>query len=266
MQKELIQMRINGWCVIKDVIPEDRVSAVRQTVMDTVKRQANPEALERGIGHVAGFVAHDQSFASYVADSRLMNVVEGLLGEYVRISFTTATVNLPGNPRDVWHADWPFNQKKAGHIPAPYPDAVMHLTTLWMLSPFSSENGGTLILPGSHRSDNNPSGENGIDPLDSIPGELQAEGEAGSVLVLDSRLWHASAPNNSDEPRVAVVIRYAPWWLNTDILMPGSEDRARMVDEPGGTEAEVPLVPQAVYNAMPEDVKPLFRHWVKNQN
>ena len=31
--------------------------------------------------------------------------------------------------RDPDNADWPFNQKNAGHVPSPYPDAVMHLTT-----------------------------------------------------------------------------------------------------------------------------------------
>ena len=33
------------------------------------------------------------------------------------------------------------------HIPAPYPDAIMHLSTIWMLTPFGPETGGTYITP-----------------------------------------------------------------------------------------------------------------------
>ena len=263
MEKELIQMRVNGGCVVEGVVPEDQVGAVGQSVLESVEQHGRPEPRERGIGHVSGFIACDQSLAPYLADSRLMGIAEALLGKHVRISMVSATINLPGNKRGVWHADWPFNQNNAGHIPAPYPDVVAHLTTLWMLSPFSSKNGGTLIMPGSHRADNNPTGNNGIDPMDSLPGELQAVGEAGSVLMIDSRLWHSSAPNITDEPRVSVVIRYAPWWLNTNVLMPGSVERAQMVDETGAAENEVPPVPQEVYDCLPEDVKPLFRHWVR---
>jgi hypothetical protein len=62
---------------------------------------------------------------------------------------------------------------------------------------------------------------------------------------------------------VGLVVRYAPWWLNLDVLMPGSAERARMVDETGQTENEVAAVPPEVYAALPEDVKPLYRHWVR---
>ena len=140
---------------------------------------------------------------------------------------------------------------------------MIHLTTLWMLSPFSPETGGTLVVPGTHRSDNNPTGDNGVEPHQLYPTEMQATGDAGDVLLFDSRLWHATATNFSDKPRVGLAIRWAPWWLNLDVLMPGSIDRASMVDEPGAHENEVQPVPAEVYQALPDNVKPLFRHWVR---
>ena len=89
---------------------------------------------------------------------------------------------------------------------------------------------------------------------------MNATGPAGSVLVLDSRIWHATAPNQSQKDRVSVVVRYAPWWLNTRVLMPGSEERKMMVDETGLTENDQEPVPRQVYEGLPENVKPLFRH------
>jgi ectoine hydroxylase-related dioxygenase (phytanoyl-CoA dioxygenase family) len=160
-----------------------------------------------------------------------MALCNDVLGHDLRISFTSAIINEPNNKRGHWHADWPFNQNNAGHVPAPYPDATFHITTLWMLSPFTIKNGGTLIVPGSHRSNNNPTGNNGIDSHAQILGEMNVTGPAGSVLVMDSRLWHATAPNTTPEPRVALAIRYAPWWLNLDILMPESNERNHMVHQ-----------------------------------
>jgi hypothetical protein len=58
---------------------------------------------------VPGLIAVDQSYAEYLADGRLLSIVELLLGHHVRISYTSAIVNEPGNARGNWHADWPFN-------------------------------------------------------------------------------------------------------------------------------------------------------------
>ena len=189
--------------------------------------------------------------------------MEALLGEHVRISFTTAQINFPGNKREGWHADWPFNQGTAGHVAAPYADVVMHVTTLWLLSPFTKENGGTFVVPGSHRANNNPSGDNGIDASQPFPTEMQVTGPAGSVLVFDSRLWHAIAPNRTQRPRTTIAVRYAPWWLNLDVLRPGTVERTRMVDETGKRENLQPPLSTQVYETLPAAVKPLFRHAVE---
>ncbi len=263
LKQHLDRIRRDGWSVVPDVIPADELEAVRDQVFRSTAERGRAEAAEQGIGHVPGFIRFDQSIAPYLAEPKLIDLLEALLGPYLRVSFTTATINHPGNRRGEWHADWPFNQNNAAHVPAPYPDALMHVTTLWMLSSFTAENGGTLIVPGSHRWPNNPTGDIGVDPKAAYPTEMNASGEEGSVLLLDSRTWHSTAPNQSGDSRVSVVVRYAPWWLNTKVLQPGSKERKMMVDEPGAKENDQPLVPRRVYEALPEATKPLFRHWVE---
>ncbi len=261
LEENMRRMQLDGWCVLKNIIPGDQLDEVRDQVVASTNRYRNPDAPAH-IGHVSGFLKYDQSLAPFLADRRLLALVEALLGRHFRISFTTATINEPGNDRGGWHADWPFNQRNAGHVPAPYPDAVMHLTTIWMLSSFTEANGGTLVVPGSHRASNNPTGNNGVSPEAPYSTELNLTGEAGSVLVMDSRLWHSTAANTSRDPRVAVVVRYAPWWLNLNVLRPGSEDRRILVDETGGTENLVPALPQDVFDNLPSPLKPLVSHWV----
>jgi ectoine hydroxylase-related dioxygenase (phytanoyl-CoA dioxygenase family) len=262
LDKLLLELRVNGFCVLEGVVPGERCPAVRDSVSATVDRVGPNYPAPDGVGFVPGVINHDQSFAPYLADDRLLRLVAAVLGEHYRISFTSAIINKPGNARGKWHADWPYNQDNAGHLIAPYPDAVFHLTTLWMLSPFSGENGGTLVVPGSHRCATNPTAKNTIDPEKPFPTEMNTAGPAGSVLVMDSRLWHATAPNRTGQPRVALAVRYAPWWLNLEVLRPESDERKRMVAETGAAENQVPSVPPDVFQRLPARVKPLYRHWV----
>ena len=263
VRQALMHLDLQGFYVLEDVIPADRVGEICRHVEETVARHGTGENIQ-GLGSRKGLLAFDQSFAPYLADPRILGVAESLFGPHYRISFTTAHISYPGNQRGKLHADWPFNQHNAGHIPAPYPDAVQHLTTLWMLSPFTEETGATIIVPGSHRHPNNPTGGIGVDPMATFPSEIRATGDAGSVLLFDSRLWHAISHNVSDKARVGMAVRYAPWWLNLDVLMPGSVERTRMVDETGILDNVVTPVPPHVYDGLPENVKPLFRHWVES--
>lgn len=257
------QLQLSGFCILPDVVPVNECARIRDDVAHTVERQRRnyPGAPER-VGFTPGIINHTQSFAEYLADDTILALLDRLLGPHVRISFTSAIINEPGNERGAWHADWPFNQKNAGRIPAPYPDAIMHVTTLWMLSPFHADNGGTLVLPGSHRSPTNPTVGDDADPLQPLPAEINATGAPGSVLIMDSRLWHATAPNNSESPRVALAVRYAPWWLNLEVLRPESDERKRMCDEAGQTDNQVPSLPRDVYLRLPPHVQQLYRHWV----
>lgn len=260
LKHKLEDIARDGFCVLRNIVPKDSVGAVRQSVLDTAEQQRQPDAPSQ-IAFVPSLLRYDHSAAPYLADRRLLSVAEALLGPHLRISFVSAIINEQGNQRGDWHADWPFNQRNAGHIPAPYPDVLLHLTTLWMLSPFSIKNGGTLVVPQSHRSPNNPTGDNGIAPHAPHPDEVHVCGQAGDVLIFDSRLWHASAPNTTSAPRVALAVRYAPWWLNLEVLRPGSDERRRMVDEPARKENAVPSIPRDIFDALPCQLQPLVRHW-----
>ena len=252
------ELALSGFTIVKEVIPRSEVETVRESVVRTVDEVGTYS--DKGVGFLAGILNHDRSVVPYLLEPRLMGTISETLGDHVHMSFASAIINAPRNARGGWHADWPFNQNNAGHVPTPYPDTVMHLTTLWMLSPFSTETGGTLVVPGSHRSPDNPTSNNGFDPLESLPSESNAHGEAGDVLLFDSRLWHATAQNHTDQPRVALAMRYAPWWLNVDVLRSGTEKRAQMVEEPGARENEVPPLQRDVYDTLPGDVQQLVRH------
>jgi hypothetical protein len=140
----------------------------------------------------------------------------------------------------------------------------MNLVTIWMLNDFSAENGGTLYLPGSHlRSDSPRRGGGPVDPSELLPGERQLLGRAGDVGVFDARTWHAVAPNQTESERVAVIVRYAPWWLNLNPLRPGTRDRFQIVESAGAADIQVEPITPAVYDRLPLELQPLVYHMVE---
>ena len=271
----LAHLKVEGYCVIEGVIPPARVGTVRQRLAACLRAaRATTEkstAAVRARGHrigaagvqaLPGIINYDQSFAPYLTEARIIGAVEALFGPHYRIATNSAMANHPGNARGYWHADWPFNQTNAAHIPAPYGGAPIKLSSLWMLSEFSPHTGGTLVVPGSHRAPINPSGGAAFDREAPHPSELQIAGPAGSVMLFDSRLWHCVATNHSDAPRVAMNIGYAPWWLNLEPTRKGSPEYQAMVVETGGKPNETPLIPAPVFAALPTQVQALVRHWV----
>ena len=269
------RVRMDGWCVIPRVIPDGEVDAVRDTVVEEEARASTEyEAFVKelrakghriggqGIGLALGLIRALPDISKYFADETILGAAERMLGKHVRISTVTGLINRPGVKRGYWHSDWPFNQTTASYVPAPYPDAVMHLSSIFMLTEFSKETGGTLIVPGSHRLPNNPSGDNGVDRDAPYPTEMTVVGGPGDTVFYDSRLWHSVAENPGDTARVAISVRYAPWWLNLNVQREGHPDREAIVVETNGRDHVNPNVPRETYETLPDRAKPLFRHWV----
>jgi len=272
------RMRRDGYCVVEGVVPLGLVGDIRERVV--AAQQLHSEASEaelastrarghrvgaQGVGVLKQVINATQCFAPYLADARILGVAESFFGDFVRISCCDCVINRPGNERGYWHADWPYNASNSTHLKAPYPDVMMHLSSIWMLTPFTEANGATFVLPGSHHRDNNPAtgAVPGMDKDAPHPDQRQATGPAGSVLLYDSRLWHAVAPNRVEESRVALIVRYAPWWLNLTPTMRGTPDHERMVLATGGKNYDATPVRREVFDSLPEKVKELYRHWVE---
>ncbi len=255
LDSQINQIRESGYCCLSNLIPSSNIEGICLDVSRDVKIHTD---LPMPIGHVPGFLGINQSLAPFLTDRRVLSLVEAFFGPHIRISMHTGTVNGPGIERGQFHADWPYNQSSTARIPAPYPDIPMHFVTFWMLTDFTEDNGATFIVPGSHHKKDNPSSPGKYPGF--YPQEKQLLGTAGTVAILDARLWHAIAPNKTQQERVAVIIRYAPWWLNLDPLRPGTVDRSDIVDAVGGKAPHVPAIPGSIFKMLPEELKPLLRH------
>ena len=242
------QVRSEGWCVLEGVIPSAEVAAIRDEV-ETSEADYR-EFIRQRDKWSRNVISFMPNFARHLAHERLLQVITAVLGPHVRISQT----EYKTRPRHYelvrgYHSDFPYDLNQKWHIPQPFPKAVIGITTLWMLSEFTTGNGATWVVPRTHLETRNPRGENdNIDQRSPIRGELQATGSAGSVLIMDSRIWHSNAANPSDTLRTAVVVRYAPWWLNLELYG-----------------VNTATIPGEVFDAFPEAVKLLYEHRVENR-
>lgn len=263
------QLLREGWCVLERIIPREKIEAVRAGVQASHERalsdyKASGGNMGRQIDSDGSpgisMIAYLKDLAPYLADERLLEVVQGIFGQHVRIAQTEFKTQEPDREDVDWrgfHSDWPHDltdRDQAGRVAQPFPNVTLQLSVLWMISDFSPENGGTWVVPRTHRDPYNPRMHQTpehlpeqVDQFHSIQGEIQVSGPAGSALVMDSRIWHSAGANPSAEPRVAVITRYCPWWLSVEF---GGRNNA--------------VVPLSVYNALPEDVKPLYRHRAQN--
>ena len=301
-------LRVQGFCVIERVIPEDQVAAARDSVLRgrellqtdreverrkriELERKRHPGAeIDDSAERLENFranpvrpplpphaeicdVARCEVFAEYLAEPRVLKVARAALDTHIRIMQTE--VNKSSRPaeqpisaeqlrRRGWHSDWPHDLtaygpsdeqpwKHCGAGAQPFPDVCMALSTVWYLGPedVTPFNGGTWIVPGSHKDPRNPRGpDDGIDQNAPIPGEFQVSAPAGSVFMQDTRIWHSGALNQSEHERTAVVCRYAPWWLS------GNE----FGNLHSGGHALRTYVPREVYEKFSPELQLLYRH------
>ena len=139
LTRSIEHLRTEGYCILENVIPSDEVDTLRDSVLATADSEAYSESRD--------FIGNNRDFPRYVGSGRVLGLVDAMLGRFARIAFTGPIIRQSRDKRGNWHSDWPFGAGGAAYIPEPYPDVVAYLTSIWMLTPFSAETGGTLIVP-----------------------------------------------------------------------------------------------------------------------
>ena len=129
-----------------------------------------------------------------------------------------------------------------------------------LLEDQNRENGCTLIVPGSHKTDRYADQE-------SYKTAVPVEANAGDLVFWDSRIWHGAGENTSSGTRWSIIATFCRWWIKQAFDIPGNmpqeiydqlSDRQRSVmgycsvpydDETTGIDMK------RSYDLLPEDVR-----------
>lgn len=137
-------------------------------------------------------LSRDPVFADLVEHKAALELVRGVLGWPALLGNLSANITGPGGGEMVLHADQIF-------VPEPWPAEPQGCNVVWCLDDFTEANGATRMVPGSHRLNRLPrADEVGIE---TVP----LEAPAGSMVVFESRIWHRTGFNRTQDERRAGV-------------------------------------------------------------
>jgi uncharacterized membrane protein YgcG len=260
------ELRSAGHALLPSVIPPEHVARLR----DELDPETGPAVAACAAAHALppadplryrSQIAFCPQLARWLAHGPLLEAARAVFNDqHVRV----AEVEFFGKSRGAaagapthrgFHTDWPHDPGSGGAVGAvshPQPDVCMSLSTIWYLTDVSPTRGGTWTVPGSFKDRRNPRGpDSGMDDASAIATERQVTAPAGSVFVQDSRNWHSVPHNEAGDPRVCVIVRYAPAWMSVEF---GQQDAV------GYYGSNTAWLPRASWLAMPPPARELFRH------
>jgi ectoine hydroxylase-related dioxygenase (phytanoyl-CoA dioxygenase family) len=198
-----------GVCVIEDVLDARGVARVKQALLDGIARDEVDGVPVRGFPfdpdtkniRLFDLIGKDPVFAELAEHPLAVELTRHLIGAPFLLSNFSANVTAPGSGAMYMHAD-------QGYVPAPWPPYPMGSNVAWALDEFTEANGGTRFVPRSHLRDHGPEAT-----MDGA-GTIAMECPAGSIFVMDTRVWHQTGPNTSaDVTRAGLFAYYVRPWI-----------------------------------------------------
>ena len=192
------QLDENGFTIIPDVLTQPEIDAYQQRLLELAERERDDGSArihtDGGGQLVRWLVNKGEMFERMLAHPKVDPYFKYLLGDDYTLSTLTSNIISPGARDGDYHRDHAAG-RLSGVLPFP-----LVANSLWLLEDFSAENGGTRLVPGSHRFPAGPGPE-----LAAHPDEIRVEAPKGSVLLFNGMVWHSAGANRTDRARIALI-------------------------------------------------------------
>jgi ectoine hydroxylase-related dioxygenase (phytanoyl-CoA dioxygenase family) len=184
----------------------ERMYAVRRAVVREVGEERLARAGEMGVLRL--MFKHDPFFFRYLEIPEVLAVVDATVSDTAILHLQNG-FNLPSHPKGTT----PSVSQNRFHVDFPrvLNGYVLSVNVLFAIDAFTAENGGTLVVPGTHQKTTPP------DPAYLKTAAVPVECPAGSALVFDSTLWHAAGANVSGADRLAINHQFTRSYLKQQI-------------------------------------------------
>jgi ectoine hydroxylase-related dioxygenase (phytanoyl-CoA dioxygenase family) len=148
---------------------------------------------------IYNLLARGSIYQAIPVHDSVLPIVEGVLDRGCLVSSLSSIAIDPGEVAQPLHADDQL-------IPLPRPHPPIICNTMWAVTDFTSDNGATRLVPGSHKRDRAPA-------LGETSDTLAAAMARGSVLIYDGSLWHQGGANVTTGRRVGIAMNYCAGWV-----------------------------------------------------
>jgi ectoine hydroxylase-related dioxygenase (phytanoyl-CoA dioxygenase family) len=191
-------LRFRGFAVAPSVLDAETVARLNAGVDRAYERQCQEVGGEANLARINDadiarcLLAYDPDAMALATHPLMMAVARAMLGESIVLLMQNGVINRPDRRQfqTNWHRDLNYQ-----HWVCTRPLAV---SALVCLEDFTVETGGTVFLPGSHKVEQMPSFEL-IEREEVTPAA-----PAGSILFMDSMIFHRAGFNRSSRIRRAI--------------------------------------------------------------
>jgi Phytanoyl-CoA dioxygenase (PhyH) len=204
------QMATTGLVLFPGMLNEDELAALRSDSEAVYERRRVVQMANGLVAKMEGTAHHvvgeSGSLDCFIANLPLWkDIAQHFDGKFILLKFG-ATLHPPGETA--------YTLNPHRDVRAWTPDFPLSLNMLVMLDDFTKENGATLFLEGSqHFREMPPDGY-------FKRHARQREGKAGDILLFDSLVVHAAAPNYSAVQRRALTLSFGRPFMKAQMDWP----------------------------------------------
>ncbi len=188
-----------GYSIIKNVFSKKDCSLAKKKIDNIYRRQIKECGSEKFLYSIndqdvaRALFLYDDFFLKFINNKSINKCLKRVFGNKYILNLQNAPINRPHNSHygSTWHRDLSYQ-----HF---VPSRPISITTIVCLNKFTKKNGGTCILPFSHKFEKFTSNKF------VKKNEHFIEADEGDVLFFDSLLFHRAGANNTAKERKLIV-------------------------------------------------------------
>lgn len=193
-----------GYCKIEQAISAEQVAVIRQRVLEQAEgeRLAGLAQKTPSGQNINCCVNKGQCFEGLIEQDPetvqggplVEQIITEALGEEWISTSLIASISLQGGVPQALHQD----QDIALDSKSP-----LTINILTPITDVDEANGGTLVIPGSHRILSDAMREQ--KSVGKLPPAINIDAKAGTMIITDGRLLHSTGINHTDSPRIVML-------------------------------------------------------------
>jgi len=207
-------VRHTGYAILEDVLGPALLEEIRgamyraqQEILRDVGAERLARAGEQGVLRL--MLRYDPVFFTLLEVPEVLAVVDAALADTAILHLQNGFI-LPHTPGTTGKPEV-FQYRFHTDFPRVLNGYMASLNVMFAIDAFTADNGGTLVVPGTHQRMAPPA-----------PSYLQAsaipvECPAGSMFVFDSTLWHAAGVNRSGRDRLGINHQFTRSYIKQQI-------------------------------------------------
>lgn len=197
------ELAAQGYCIVDDALPPATVRALDDDLADPFARTPFGQggfygATTKRFGRL---LVQSPHAATLVQHRLVLGIVEAVLSPWcdrIQLNTTQAIAVHPGAPAQLPHRDQDMWRGPVGEI-------EYLVNVMWPLTPFTNDNGATLVWPRSH-------GGHALEP-EPAGTPFAAEMAPGAALIFLGSTLHGAGANRTGAVRRGLVVGYSLGWL-----------------------------------------------------